>query len=338
MRARLPAALVILGTVMATASIVRAERVALIRPDEHDARLVDAFNRLRAELVIHHFQAEVVDARVSEAPSDRLAEIAQEADAVASIAFLHRGSKASVDVWLVDRITGKTTMRRLEVGRTRDASSLLAIRAVDLLRVSLQELEAEERPPADVVGVVRGPVPPAARALAAPPGPVLKLRAEGMALFDGPELGFALGPSIGIHRVLGPLELGVMLAGPLVGGKYRARRGSASTTQELALVDARLSAARYRRLDAGFDVSFGAHLMQADGQADAPLISRSDGIWGWAAAVGVHAQLGLSRATAIGISLRALALLPAEGVAVAEERAELVLPLIAASVGIVVGL
>src|SRR5260221_11719389 len=98
MRARLPAALVILGTVMATASIVRAERVALIRPDEHDALLVDAFNRLRAELVIHHFQAEVVDARVSEAPSDRLTEIAQEADPVASIAFLHRGSKASVDM------------------------------------------------------------------------------------------------------------------------------------------------------------------------------------------------------------------------------------------------
>ena len=107
-----------------------AQRVVLVPPVADDAILNDAFNRLRAELNIHRFDVQVVDAPLGPEPTEALTRIAQEADALASIALLHREGQAIVQIWLVDRVSGKATMRALQVDPGGDAANLLAIRAV----------------------------------------------------------------------------------------------------------------------------------------------------------------------------------------------------------------
>lgn len=331
-------ALAIHGVALTTPLSAHAERVAVVRPDPSDPVLMDAFNRLKAELGIHQFDAVVVIRTLADAPGEALAEIARHSGALASIAFVQHGSKASVDVWLVDRLSGKTSMRRLEVGQTADAPSVLAIRAVDLLRASLLELDSGKRPPPDVVGVDPGPVPEAARALASPPMPQYALRVEGMALFYGTELGLAYGPAVGVHRGLGRFELGVVLAGPLIGTEFRAQRGSASTIQALGWVEGRVSAWRSRVFEIGLGLGFGAHGLWARGQAEPPLISRSDSVWGVLGSVGAHARLNLSQAAALGFGLRALGVMPKPGVALATEQVVPEQPFLSASAGIVVDL
>ena len=315
-----------------------AEKVALIRPHEESGVLADAFNRLQAELGIHHFEAAVVDADIGDAPVERLAEVAQSAGALASIAFVQHGDKASVDVWLLDRVSGKTTMRRLEVGNSNDAATVLAFRAVDLLRISLQEFEPGEAPPRDVVGVDRRPVPNAVRKLAEPKAPTLRLRAQAMAVYDGASLGMAYGPALGLNRVFGRLEAGLMFAGPLVGAQFQSREGTASTRQELAFIDARVTLLRSERFAAGLGLGAGLHVLQAEGQADAPLRSTSGSLFGLFGSAGAQGELFLSRATAITLSLRATALAPRQGVALETERTRLGQPLLEAATGVVVGL
>jgi hypothetical protein len=336
MRTGLPFALVVLALTSKLEASADAQRVVLLKPADDDAVLVDAFHRVEAELRIHDFETAVVTAEPGAAPSEQLGAAAEAAQALASIGFVRRAGKTSVDVWLVDRVSGKTTMRRLEVGKSGDAANVLAIRTVDLLRMSLSEYDPEAPPPADVVGVERRPLPKAVATLAAPE-PSFRLRVEAMGVFDGPAFGFAYGPALGIHHVSAPLEIGLMLAGPLVGADVQTSLGSASVWQELGWLEAKLRVFDERRFVAALSLGAGVHLMQARGQADPPLLSQSDNVWSGLGALGLHGELGLSRNVGLAAAVRALALLPALGVAVADEREELGVPLVVASLGVSVG-
>ena len=53
---------------------------------------------------------------------------------------------AFADVWISDHVTGKTVVRRLEVGAGPNATAVLAIRALELLRASLLEIAAKAPP------------------------------------------------------------------------------------------------------------------------------------------------------------------------------------------------
>ena len=151
--------------------------------------------------------------------------MARRLDALAAINLVAETGKTSVDVWLVDRVSGKTTMRTVVVQKSADASSVLAIRAVELLRASLREFENDERPPADVAGVDRRPVPPAAVRLASRPEPTIRLRAEALLLEEGPRFAATLR----LLRAGAFLELGVV-AEPAVVSSFAPRSGPLATT------------------------------------------------------------------------------------------------------------
>lgn len=336
MRAGWPFALVFLAVTSAAEGAEAVQRVVILEPRDDDAVLVDAFHRVEAELHIHHFETEVVDEDAGTAPSDVLGQVAEASGALASIGFVRHAGKTSVEVWLVDRVSGKTTMRRLEVGKSPDAANVLAIRTVDLLRMSLGEYDPEEPPPPDVVNVERRPLPPAVQELATPETSY-RLRIEAMSLFDGREFGFAFGPALGIHYVSAPIELGVMLAGPLIGAELETSLGSASVWQELGWLEVRLTPLERARFRLAFSAGAGVHLMQARGQANPPLVSESDAVVSALGALGAHAELGVSRTVAFAASLRALGLLPPPGVAVLSEREKLGVPLLVASLGVTVG-
>lgn len=302
--------------VLALAPTAYAQRVVLVRPENDNPVLVDAFNRLAAELEIHHFETQVVEQDVGPSPSEALAEIAQRSGALASIALVQESEHTSVQVWLADRVSGKTTMRTIDVGRGPDTSSVLAIRAVDLLRASLQEFEPGERPPPDVVNVDPRPIPPAVSELTAEPEDALTLRAGALSLVEGTAFGFAFGPTLGVWHRTGIVEVGLVGAGPLVGARYTSELGSATLRQELAWLESRVRFFHSGRVTLGTSLGAGAYFLQADGQALPPLESRSDRVWTGFGALGLHAEFSLFTRVAAGIGLRAIGLWPRVGVAV----------------------
>jgi hypothetical protein len=324
--------------IMSTAMPVWAQRVVLVPPTANDAMLSDAFNRLQAELNIHHFDIQVVNVEIGPDPTDALTRIAQEADALASIALLHHEGQTIVQVWLVDRVSGKATMRALQVDPGGDAANLLAIRAVDLLRASLREFNPDEKPPADVVNVDRRAVPVVVRKLAERPPPVFALRAEAIALYERPRLGFGVGPAIGgAYRLGEALELGLMVAGPIVGVRFNTPEGTTTIRQELAWAETRWHFVRTPRLSLGLGLMAGALLVNAQGQSEA-LVGHSASLWGFLAGLGAHSQLHLAPRIAVECSLRAIGTAPKLGFRMDNQQTIMGLPILAGSVGLRVAL
>jgi hypothetical protein len=331
-------ALSVVGLVLASAHDACAERVVLMRPEPSDAVLFDAWNRLAAELRIHHFEAETVESGVGEAPETVLAAEAEKRRALAAIALVRHGRDASVDVWLVDRGTGKTTLRTLVVEGGADAASVLAFRAVDLLRASLREFARGEAPPKDVARVDRRAPTPAREAFTAAPEPALRLRADAL-LFVERGAGVAAGPSLSVsYRVSDRFELGVAGAGPIVGGRTETALGAATLQQELAWCDLRFAVFRGRPLDVGVNAALGAYFLGAEGEPAPPLRARSGHLVAALAGIGVHAELAVTPSFGAGVAVRVVAVAPRAGVAVGTAAAPLELPAVVASAGIRVSL
>jgi hypothetical protein len=123
--------------------------------------------RLRAELGALGFEV-VAGRRERDAPSRAsLESIARSSGAVAAIRVVP--SPEGVEVWIADRVTGKTVLREVVAGGAGDAEpAVVAVRAVELLRASLLEIEAPHPPRGEEPAgpQVRALVAPAARAAA----------------------------------------------------------------------------------------------------------------------------------------------------------------------------
>jgi hypothetical protein len=103
-------------------------------------------DRVRAELVALGF--DVRSSSGNDTPPTREA-LEDAARAVGAIAALRiRPSRAGVEVWLTDRVTGKTLLRDVVLPRAgaQHDDAIVAARAVELLRASLLELD-EAHPP-----------------------------------------------------------------------------------------------------------------------------------------------------------------------------------------------
>jgi hypothetical protein len=131
--------------------------------------MVETLVRLKGELISAGFDTEIVDgAEVARnTPGDSragLEQLAVRRNADAVVAIMGDLSPDSVEVWVIDKVTGKSVTRRVpfEPNAAR-ASNTLAIRAIELLRSSFLEIDltARERqnepaaaPPAAVVRFV----------------------------------------------------------------------------------------------------------------------------------------------------------------------------------------
>lgn len=131
---------------MAASAVAGSSRVVLVRPAGSDALLAEATTRLSAELTAAGFLVTVLDAAPGTDPKTEVESQNLDPAPVATLALSHLGPSATVDVWVADRLTGKTLVRHVNVGpATRDrAPSVLAVRAVELLRASLLEATTPE--------------------------------------------------------------------------------------------------------------------------------------------------------------------------------------------------
>ena len=142
-------------------------RVALVRSSSSDPVLREASTRVRAELIDAGFEVVEVD----RAPGDPRSEVEDAAPTTASfatVAMNRAPNGAFADVWISDHLTGKTVVRRIEVGAGPNATAVLAIRALELLRASLLEVAAKGPPseppmaaPTDVMKWIAPALPPA---------------------------------------------------------------------------------------------------------------------------------------------------------------------------------
>jgi hypothetical protein len=199
--------------------------VALVSSSSNDRVLREANTRLRAELLDAGFEVIEVD-RAPGDPRSEVEDAASDTMSFATVAMNRAGNRAFADVWISDHVTGKTVVRRLEVGAGPNTTAILAIRPLELLRASLLEVAAKASPseppmsaPNDVVKWVAPALPPAP-ASALLRGSALSVGALALDGLRG--IGLAVGPTVSFSYGSGTWFARGTLAGPLVGPELSA--------------------------------------------------------------------------------------------------------------------
>jgi hypothetical protein len=207
--------------------------------------------RLVAELRFLGFSPEVVDAPLSGNP-DALVELARTHGVAAAIAVDMAGGR--VEVWIVDRITGKLVARELVLSRdpASDEPREIAVRSVELLRASLVEVQEGPPPPEAEVEVspaalrtLRRPAPRfglgAAIAVGGAPGglPVAVHARAHVRYMPHPRVGVVLSGTAPLHavEVSAPEGVARIRTGWLgVGPRVSLRRPDATVVPDLSAV------------------------------------------------------------------------------------------------------
>src|SRR5262249_5220500 len=105
--------------------------------------------RVIAELEALGFRALIIDPLDEAASRASLEATARKAGAIAAIRAVP--SARGVEVWIADRVTGKTVLREVASDDgALDGEGALALRAVELLRASLLEVALPAPPPGEV--------------------------------------------------------------------------------------------------------------------------------------------------------------------------------------------
>jgi hypothetical protein len=133
------------------ATPAHAATVAVVRPANPPPVIVETLVRLHGELTSVGFATEYVDepatdettGRVSRSWLEQLASV-RGVDAV--VAIVGDIAPDAVEVWVIDKVTGKSVVRRVRFEpKSERAPNTLAIRAMELLRSSFLEIDLNAR-------------------------------------------------------------------------------------------------------------------------------------------------------------------------------------------------
>jgi hypothetical protein len=291
---------------------------------------------VRAELLLQDFEVVVITTQGDGSP-ESIAKAASSEKAFAAIKLSRRADSRSADVWLADRVTGKTTLRSLELAGQSDAPSVLAVRTVDLLRSSLREFGPGRAPPPDVKGVERGPLSPEIESFAAPAPSPFVLRVGAAALLQTTEPGAAYGPNVAFeHRFSREFRAGVAVVGPLLGASYRATGGRAFVRQELAALEGTLVVLALDPLELGVVAGLGVYHLEARSEVDLPLVARTDQVTSALGSLGLELRVRFTSDVGAALGGQAMAMAPRPGVAVGPDRVLFRLPVVRAGAGVTV--
>jgi hypothetical protein len=281
-----------------------------------DERAVALATRVAAELATLGFS---VESQTSEPVPAELAVAARRASAFAAIG-IGPTAEGNVEITVLDRVTGKTVRREL-LGRSLEdptTRELVALRASELLRASLMEIEAPHPPRGEL------PAPPAVVRVASAPE---TLRRPERRWRLGVEGGVLVAPGLSAApllqatfgaRLLPAVELGVTLGSQLTPGERSAGVGRVeSTARWLSVGPKLLLLPRREHADValGVEASFTLLGLTASGFAsDTSYRGESHFVWSPAASLGIdskiriHKQLWWALRPAIGFATRTLSL------------------------------
>ena len=300
-RSALVVVLAAIGTLAAAHGRAQADRevlVALLRPVPTSELLSEAIVRIKSELLAGGFQVTVTDCPASDLlPEPRvLMERAGQVKAPsATLAIFGNLSEGSAELWVVDRITGKAVIRRVEVETSSDRpiSEVLAIRAQELLRATLVEVLVEESRPAppatkpkpDEVAVKQHPDAPSAAWRFG-----VELGASGFGGWGG--IGPTLAPAARLRLAIDE-RFWIRLTGlgfgtrPRVQANIGSTSGSASVRQDVVLVEGAAWFRAQRLLRPMVSLGLGTLRLAADGTAEMPYQGEHNARWFFAADAGV---------------------------------------------------
>jgi hypothetical protein len=306
--------LIVLAVSLVSARL-RAEPalVVLVRPPQQSAIVNEAITRIRGELVADGFTVLVVDAPAGAEPVSVLARAGVETSALATLGlFLHSDAKLA-EVWVVDRMTNKTVMRRIEMLTTAASSApkVLARRSVELLRASLLEIlvGARETP-------VKSPEPRAkatewaARGLEPSPSRWgVEAGAQVLGGFGG--IDAAMMPVGRVRFVLErQLSTRLTLAGLGTRPRVESPQGSATVSQALGLFELIGELVPQGWLRPSVSLGAGAYHVGIDGNATWPYAGLEDERVVFAADAGAGVALSITSSLALSLEGHATLVTP----------------------------
>jgi hypothetical protein len=266
--------------ISSTAFAAERARVALAMPADPDDIQAEVATRIRAELETALFEVVTVPLDAGTDPRQGVESAAIEPKPIATVAVVRLQNRPAVDVWVSDRVTGKTLVKRVDVGRKADAeiTSALAIHAVELLRASLLEMRTQsarreartEGPspiPNEVVDWVdRAVLPEKPKPLYARPAISVAAAAIYSATGMGPAFAPVVRASVGAPN---GVAARISFAGPGFGAELKGARGTAFVRQELALAEFVYAPSR-RWLSPIFSIGVGGYHLYTRGESTDP--------------------------------------------------------------------
>jgi len=262
---RVLAAAALASALSGLARLARAEQPTLVVLGSGNS----VSSRIEAELVALGFHVVHVDGAANTGTPAQLQAAARGANAAAALSLLP--SADGVEVWVVDRVTGKTLSRDVVAADARaEPERVIAVRVVELLRASLLELDLPAPPEGEVqptpelraaVGLPRVHATPEPEPAASEPRPLSAPASPSAFLFDA-----ALGgnTSVGALAItpLGALgafwqpaphvAVGLRATIPLASAQASAPEGSARVATWQMRADARIEPLSARHLVSPF--------------------------------------------------------------------------------------
>jgi hypothetical protein len=290
--------------------------VLLLRRVPAEEILNEAILRIKSELVAGGFQVAVVDDEGLEPEPRAMMERAGQAlGPSATIGIFGNLEQGSAELWVVDRITGKTVMRRLEVQASADhpISEVLAIRAQELLRASLVELLVEENRPNPTGPNTTVATPPrihrwVREAVESPVAPWTLGLEIGVTTFGGwGGIGPALAPA-GRLRMAFDERSWARLTALGLGTRPRVETniGSASISQNLLLLEAAAWLRPRRLIRPMFSLGLGAERIAVEGTASTPYQGERNARWFATADAGAGVSLRLQAHWEVQLEVHAM--------------------------------
>ncbi|HEY5089742.1 MAG TPA: hypothetical protein VIK30_07220 [Polyangia bacterium] len=301
---------------LAQAAAQPLPKVILIRPPAAPASVTEALVRLRGELIAAGFDAEVIELPLGadvRASLER-ASPASTGAATALVAVIASADPGTAELWVIDRVTGKTVVRRVNAGAT-DASRMaevLSVRAVELLRASFLELAISKRPNAEAPVQSERVVENWAVQTLEEPDWTWAVEAGGGTADALGGVWNAVLSVARLERALGRrLCLRVTFEGLGTDAQVATTGGYAAVTQTVLLAEGVVRFRRGRRIEPLISAGAGALRLEADGHESAPYQGESGVRWAAAADVGIGLRVPLShRRFEIGIEAHALVAQP----------------------------
>jgi hypothetical protein len=295
---RLAFAVLLLGW----ATPAAAATVALVRPSEPSPLMAETLVRIAGELTAVGFTTELVDAPpASERSGDResrlwLEQLATQRHVDAVVALVGTTMPDAIEVWIIDRVTGKSVVRRVPFEpRSARAPETLSIRAIELLRSSFLELDfaaraapgKPEEPPAAIARLVAaGPSP------RAPERAGFEVGAASIISLDG--VGPAVLPMVRLQWAARPwLLVQATLAGLGTRPNVSTDAGHAEVAQGHGLLGVAFRLRKDERLRPFVSVAAGVLHTAVEGRPESPNRGRSADQWSFLAEAGVGASLKL---------------------------------------------
>jgi hypothetical protein len=294
------APIAVVGIVLGVAFPALAATVVLIKAPHPSAISSEATVRLRGELTAGGFDVTVVESPPNEDPRAFLEEQAAVPGVEAVVAILAEAPTDIVELWVIDRVTGKTVTRRLPAEPTTTRSAeVLSIRALELLRASFLEiaLGASRAEPETTT-----PPPP-------PPPEVARMTEVALdnswprtwAVEAG---GCLLGSFEGFPPSLAPVVRGeriwrdrlvarLTIAGLGTPARVDLPVGSASVSQTFGLVEVGVKLRPEQRLRLFLSLGAGVLHVTAEGHESFPYQALSDSLWTPIADAGAGVRVAL---------------------------------------------